>query len=290
MTNVARAVLKVLGSGQRGALATVVRASGSTPQQPGARLLLMPDGSTIGTVGGGAIEQRVLATLAECRIDGKPRLVAWDLGFDLGMCCGGRMECFIEPIEAPPRLIVFGAGHVAKPTAALAKTVGFSVTVVDDREELNTGERFPGCERIIAEPAESVDQVRPSEHDFLLIVTHDHRLDEETLDLFARRPHRYLGLIGSRRKVFRILERIHARNGLPPLERIYAPVGLDLGAVGPEEIAVSIVSELVALRRGRGGLNLRAVDDPRLAKVLAGTLSTDALALLPAGEDCEGAE
>jgi xanthine dehydrogenase accessory factor len=101
---------------------------------------------------------------------------------------------------------------------------------VDDREELNAAERFPGCERIVAEPAESVHQVCPTEHEFLLILTHDHRLDEEARDVFARRPHRYLGLIGSRRKVFRILQRIHARSGLPPLERVYAPVGLDLGA------------------------------------------------------------
>ena len=115
MKEVARALMAALESGKRSALATVVRTSGSTPQQAGARLLLMADGTTVGTVGGGAIEHRVLEALALCRRDGKPVLEVWDLTLDLGMCCGGRMEIFIEPIEAQPRLVVFGAGHVAQP-------------------------------------------------------------------------------------------------------------------------------------------------------------------------------
>ena len=118
-------------------------------------------------------------------------------------------------------------------------------------------------------------------HDWLLIVTHDHHLDEQALDVYGRGPHRYLGMIGSRRKIFRVLQRIHARRGLPALDRVHAPVGLDLGAVAPEEIAVSIVGELVALRHGRPATHLRAVDDPRLRRVLEGELSPEAAAQLP---------
>lgn len=280
MRAISQAILEILDSGARGACATVVRASGSTPQQVGARLVLRPDRSRVGTVGGGAVEQAVLEALESCIESGKPELAVYDLGRDLGMCCGGRMEVFVEPIEALQRLIVFGAGHVAKPTAALARTVGFSLTIVDDREDLNTEQRFPECTRILAEPAEAAARVSPQPGDWLLVVTHDHRLDEEALDAYARLPHRYLGMIGSRRKVFRILQRIAQRRGLPALDRVYAPVGLEIGAVTPEEIAISIVSELIALRHGRPGAHMRAIDDPRLARVLSGELSAESAAAI----------
>jgi xanthine dehydrogenase accessory factor len=272
MVEVTEALLELLRSGGRGALATVVRASGSTPQQPGARLLLRPDGSRVGTVGGGAIEQAVVEALRACVRDGRPQLLVRDLGRDLGMCCGGRMEVFVEPIEGAPRLVIFGAGHIGRATAAIARGVGFAVTVVDDREELNTEERFPGCVRVLAEPYEARDRIAPQAHDWLLVVTHDHRLDEEALDTYARLPHAYLGVIGSKRKIVRLLQRIRARRGaLPPLQRVYAPVGLDLGAVSPEEIAVSIVAELIALRHGRqGAAHLRALDDPVIRRAVEG--------------------
>jgi xanthine dehydrogenase accessory factor len=277
MRDVTAALLALLdgqaaGGGGRGALATLVRASGSTPQQPGARLLLRPDGSLVGTVGGGAIEHAIIEELRACVRDGAPRLVARDLGRDLGMCCGGRMEVFVEPIERAPRLIVFGAGHVAKPTASLARSVGFAVTVVDDREELNDEARFPGCARVLAEPREALARLAPGPHDWLLVVTHDHRLDEEAIDTYAALPHAYLGVIGSRRKLVRILQRIRARRGaLPPLERVHAPVGLGIGAVSPEEIAVSIVAELIALRHGAPSPgHLRALEDPAIRRALEG--------------------
>jgi xanthine dehydrogenase accessory factor len=184
----------------------------------------------------------------------------------------------VEPIEGRPRLVIFGAGHVAKPAAALARTIGFRVTVVDDREELNTEERFPECERISAEPIEASAKIAPTDRDWLLVMTHDHRLDEEALDTYARQPHAYLGVIGSRRKIYRILQRIAAKHGVPPLDRVYAPVGLDVGAVSPEEIAVSIAAELVALRYGHPAPHMRAIDDPILAKVLGGQLTPEAAA------------
>jgi xanthine dehydrogenase accessory factor len=285
MREVSQALLEVLASGRRGALATVVNVSGSVPQQPGARLLLTPDGARVGTVGGGAVEQAVLVALEECKTRGKPRMVSLDLGRDLGMCCGGQMELFIEPVEAEQRLIVFGAGHVAKPTVELAKKVGFSVTVVDDREELLDEERFPDCTLISAEPKEAALRIAPRAEDWLLIVTYDHRLDEEALDVFSRLPHRYIGMIGSQRKVFRILQRIVEKHGLPSLDRVYAPVGLDIGAVSPDEIAVSIVAELVALRYGKTPAHLRAVDDPRLLRVLGGEISAEAAARMTPHDD-----
>jgi xanthine dehydrogenase accessory factor len=268
---VAEALLEVLRGGGRGALATVVRTSGSTPQQPGARLLLRPDGTMVGTVGGGAIEQAVLEALREAQRTGETQLLSRELGYDLGMCCGGRMEIFVEPIEPAARLWLFGAGHVARPTAALARSVGFDVVVVDEREELNTEDRFPACQRQVSEPTAVLRAQALAEPDWLLIVTHDHRLDEELLEIALERRPRFIGLVGSQRKTFRLLQRIAARRGADALalDRVYAPVGLDIGAIGPQGIAVSIVAELVALRRGRRqAAHMRAVDDVRLVRLL----------------------
>jgi len=176
----------------------------------------------------------------------------------------------VEPVEAMPRLLIFGAGHVGRATAKIAALAGFRVTVIDDREELASDARFPDARLVSTTPRDARTELAPTEHDFLLVATHDHRLDEEALDTYARLPHRYLGVIGSRRKVLRILQRIAARGALPPLSRVYAPVGLDLGAVSPEEIAVSVVAELVAIRHDKAGLaHLRCLDDPAIAKQLA---------------------
>jgi len=267
--DVVQALLELLTSRQRGALATVVRASGSTPQRPGARLLLRQDGSTLGTVGGGAIEHAVLQSLRHALVSHEPELLIRDLAHDLGMCCGGRMEIFVEPILPAPRLWLLGAGHVAKPTASLARSVGFEVWVVDEREELNTAERFPDCRLVLGDPGAELRKAALGDMDWVLIMTHDHQLDEAALAAAAGKNAQYVGLVGSKRKVFRLVERVRAkREGDFPLERVFAPVGLDIGAVSPEEIAVSIVAELVALRHGRTAAHLRALSDARLERVL----------------------
>ena len=275
MLKIAEAVLEVLASGQRAALATVIRVSGSTPQQPGARLLLLHDGRKVGTVGGGAIEQAVVEGLSEILEHGEPRVMVRELGYDLGMCCGGRMELFLEPVEPAPRLILLGAGHVAQPTAALARSVGFRVWVVDEREELTTAERFPECQLLLQDPASFLRRIQLTANDSVLIITHDHQLDEAALSLASQQPVRYIGMIGSQRKVFRVLQRSAAKGADVDLSRVYAPVGLDIGAEGPEEIAVSIVAELIALRRGHAPgtpdpNHMRAVEDPLLLRSLGG--------------------
>lgn len=252
-------MLEVLASGERGALATVVRVSGSTPQRAGARLLLRPDGSTLGTVGGGAFEADVLAALSRARDSGKSELVVRDLTRDLGMCCGGRMEAFVEPLQSAPRLWLFGAGHVAKPLALFARTLGFDVRVVDDREELNSAERFPDCELFLLDPCDVLRREAFGPLDWLVIVTHDHALDERALELAMQTAARYIGLVGSRRKILRAVERLRARGAVLDLERLYAPIGLAIGALGPEEIALSVAAELVALRRGQAAAHLKLV-------------------------------
>ena len=262
------------------ALATVVKVSGSVPQQPGAKILVTEEGEISGTVGGGAIEARVISDLKAALIHGRSKMMSYDLGRDLGMCCGGRMELFVEPMFPTERLFIFGAGHVSKPTAQLATMAGFDVTVIDDRVELLTEERFPNCTLLRGDPADAKDLFTSTASDWLLIVTHDHRLDEEALDTFSRLPHRYIGMIGSKRKVFRILQRIHHRSVLPDLSRVYAPVGISIGAVTPQEIAVSVLAELVALRRGSKADHLRAVEHPLLREILEGKRTPEQAALL----------
>lgn len=271
-----RALLEIFESGQRGALATVVRTSGSTPQAPGARLLLRPDGALVGTIGGGAVEEATREALEACRAGAEARLVAHELGYDLAMCCGGRMEIFVEPIEAAPRLVLCGAGHVGRALVPLARSIGFEVTVVDEREELNTEARLSGATRVLLDPVAHLKRVPLSAREWLVIATHDHALDEQVLELAIAQAPRYIGLVGSRRKVFRLLERIACRKGVPSLANVYAPIGLALDALGPEEIAVSISAELVALRRGAAAPHMRAVDDPRLQKLLDRAASGDA--------------
>jgi xanthine dehydrogenase accessory factor len=272
--DVVQALLELLTSRQRGALATVVRTSGSTPQRPGARLLLREDGSTLGTVGGGAIEHAVLGSLQRALGSREPELLIRDLAHDLGMCCGGRMEIFVEPILPTPRLWLLGAGHVAKPTGTLARSVGFEVHVIDEREELNTAERFPECRLVLGDPGDELRKAALGDADWVLIMTHDHQLDEAALAATAGQNAQYVGLVGSKRKVFRLVERVRAKKGGDfPLERVFAPVGLDIGAVSPEEIAVSIVAELLALRHGRPAAHLRALSDVRLERALQGQIT-----------------
>ncbi len=253
---IARELAELLERGERGALATVTQTSGSTPQVTGARLLLCSDGRAIGTVGGGRIEQVVVQELEHVLATGKSQTRSWDLGKDLGMCCGGRMEFLLEVVEGAPRAIVLGAGHVAQATAPLLERVGFRLVVIDEREELLSAERFPKGELLLQAPDEALARLALTERDWVLIVTQDHRLDERVLEQALRLPHRYIGMIGSRRKVLRVLDRLQARLGPLDTSRLYAPVGLDIGGVTPAEIAVSIAAEFVALRRGKVAAHL----------------------------------
>jgi xanthine dehydrogenase accessory factor len=251
------------------ALATVIARSGSAPQRIGARLLLFADGTMIGTVGGGAIEAQVLDACRQTLSDGRTRRVDAHLVRDLGMCCGGTMEVFVEHLQAAERLILIGAGHVAQAIAPLALSVGFRLVVVDDREELLEHPAFAGAERLaydVDELAEALGAGEASDH--VVILTRDHHRDEVALAALLRRPARYLGMIGSRRKVHTVLARILRRESelgrpAPDLRRVRAPIGLALGGRTPAEIAVSVIAELVALRHGGSGESMSVVDEAK---------------------------
>ena len=259
--DVARVEVSVLAGerGQAAARATVIGRSGSAPQVVGARLLLLEDGTLVGTVGGGAIEARVLDACRQTLRDGNTRRVDAHLVRDLGMCCGGAMEVFVEFIQPEARLVLVGAGHVAQALAPMARTTGLRVTVVDDRDDILEHPAFELCDRRNHD-VDELDSGLPdlTDRDFVVILTRDHARDEQALLHLLGRPHAYLGMIGSRRKAISIVRRCLARldglgQGRPDLSRLHTPVGLALGGRTPAEIAVSVLAELIAVRHDGSG-------------------------------------
>lgn len=234
--------------------ATVVSTSGSTPGKPGAKMLVLEDGSLKGTIGGGAIEQEVIeAAKALLAATGGPhtRLMESHLTHELAMCCGGKMTLFLERVGRSEELILFGAGHVGQELASAAARVGFRVTVVDERAEWARRERFPEAAAIRVEDALEVAKGLsggPGVH--LIITTHDHALDQSLVEALLQTPSAYLGVIGSQRKSLRFRQRLEAAGFSPEaIARLRSPIGLDIGAVTPAEIAVSVVAEFIRLRR-----------------------------------------
>jgi xanthine dehydrogenase accessory factor len=260
------ALTEALERGEEAALVTIVSANGSTPQRVGAKMLVFPDGRTVGTIGGGCYENDAFWKAKESIQSRKPQLVKYDLNDDFaqenGLVCGGQMQVYIEPLEATPRLYVIGAGHVGYHLARLAHTIGFRTHVLDDREKFANTERFPDAEEVIVETIPDwLHRADLPSHAYVVIVTRGHTHDLDALRALAARDLRYLGLIGSKAKVTRIYDAL-LEEGMPPecLQRVHAPVGLDIGAVSPEEIAVAILAELIAVRRGK-------ILDPKVAAV-----------------------
>jgi xanthine dehydrogenase accessory factor len=249
---------EALKNGEEVALVTIVAANGSTPQRVGAKMLVHGDGRVVGTIGGGCYENEALWKAREVLKTRKAVTVRYELADDFaaesGLICGGQMEVFIEPIEPSPAVYIFGAGHVGQFVARVAHDAGFRVHVVDDRDKFANRERFPDAAEIVVDdiPTWLANAALPASA-YAVIVTRGHRHDLDALRALAPRNLRYLGLIGSRAKVKRIYDVLVEEQtvSVEQLERIHAPIGLDIGAVTPQEIAISIVAELIAIRRGR---------------------------------------
>lgn len=243
---------QLTAEGRAFVLATVIQSAGSTPQKPGTKMIVLPDGSLRGTVGGGAIEQQVVdASLALLGSNEMSRVLQTHLTHELGMCCGGKMSVFLEKHAAAARLFVFGAGHVGRELALLAHAVGFRVTVVDERPKWAARERFAdGIELCVRDPATVARELDGSPDTYFCITTHDHPLDQAVLEALLPRPAAYLGVIGSVRKAERFKLRLQAAGfDETALSRVRSPMGVPIHALTPQEIAVSIVAELIAVRR-----------------------------------------
>jgi xanthine dehydrogenase accessory factor len=250
-------IVRLREQGRRGALATIINVRGSIPSFETAKMLVRDDGSIVGTIGGGCVEAEVWQAAKEVMQSEKPRTLKFDLNqnpkYDTGLVCGGSLEIFVEPVMPAPQLYLFGAGHVAQSIYKVAKIAGFDVTVVDDRDTYANRERFPDAREIYAEDFERVCAgLAPSDSSFIVIVTRGHSDDMRILRWAIKNevPSRYIGMIGSERKFLSIAKEFEAEGiSREKLDRVHSPVGLDIGSITPEEIAVAVVAEMIAVRR-----------------------------------------
>jgi xanthine dehydrogenase accessory factor len=257
-TDALSAAVECARRGVRGALATVLGRHGSTPSTPGQKLFAGADGTCVGTVGGGAVEREVLDCLETILAsdDGRRETRTFQLGAELGMCCGGQVEVFLEPIEAVVPCLIVGGGHVATALAPLLARLGFSVTVVDAREEWGKSGRLEGVRCVVGEFDDPECGLDPATAPgtAVLVMTHDHALDQQVLEGALTRGAGFVGGVGSRAKAKRTRDRLEAKGFREAdLLRIRMPLGVDIGARLPDEIAVAIAAEMVAWRRKRSG-------------------------------------
>ena len=266
MEEVYRALLDTTRSGEPVALVTLVETKGSTPREAGAKMLVYSDGSTAGSIGGGAMEARAISDALEFLSEGGSCLVDYSLigrDGDLGLC-GGEVKVFIEIVMPKPTLLIAGAGHISQSLAKLGALLGFRVVVVDDRRDFATKERFPTVGRVeVVELEEFVRDMDITEHCYVVIATRGHEHDDVVLRQVVGIPAAYIGLVGSRRKVAAIFEHLLGE-GIPEesLVRVRAPIGLDIGAATLDEIALSIMAEILMIRRGGTGHSLSELGNP----------------------------
>jgi xanthine dehydrogenase accessory factor len=248
-------IVQLRREGRRGAVATIVNVRGSIPSFRTAKMLVRDDGSIAGTIGGGCVEADVWQAAREVMESEKPRSLTFDLNqdpkYDTGLVCGGTLEVFIEPVLPPALLYVFGAGHVAINLCQVAANAGFDVIVVDDRSSYASKERFPAAKEVHAlDFEEATQKLDPNESSSIVIVTRGHRDDMRVLRWAVDTPARYIGMIGSQRKTIGIYKELEKEGvSTEKLARVYAPVGIDIGAITPEEIAIAIMAELIFIRR-----------------------------------------
>jgi len=241
--------------GRKAALATIVQIRGSVPSFQTAKMLVRDDGSIVGSVGGGCVEADVWAAAQDVIRDEKSRVMHFDLTEESmaegGLICGGKVEIFVEPVMPVPEMVIFGAGHISTQVSKIAVIAGFRTTIVDNRPVYANKERFPEAETVLSDSfEESFRTFTPSENTYLVIVTRGHQEDENVLRWAVGTNARYVGMIGSKRKIRTIADNLVSEGiDRDRIERVHMPIGLEIGAVTPEEIAVAIVAEAIQCRR-----------------------------------------
>lgn len=256
MLEVYQELVDITAKGGRAVLATVISSKGSAPRQAGAKMIIREDGTSIGSVGGGRVEYQVQGKAMELMGSGEPQVVHFDLSGKEkgGMICGGEMDVFLEPIVSQETLYLFGAGHISQSAAAMAKILGFRVVVTDPRPEYNNSERFPDADLLVVEKyGDSFPKLRVDGNSYVVICTPGHTSDEPCLQFAVGTKAKYVGMMGSKKKVKEVKEHL-MQKGVPQqqLDRLHAPIGIAIGAETPQEIAMSIMSQIVRFKRGGG--------------------------------------
>ncbi len=242
-------------SGEKCAIATIVEVAGSIPSFQSAKMLIRQDGTMVGTIGGGCTEAEVWQAARDVIDSEKARMLQFNLGqeaaYDNGLICGGQLNVYVEPVLPVPRALIFGAGHISKSLSKVATLAGFSTTVIDNRDSYANRERFPEAAEVIAAEYEDVFPKLPAnDATYAIIVTRGHKDDMRVLRWAVGQPLRYVGMIGSKRKTLEVAKHLRKEGmSMDRLARIHAPMGLDIGAVTPEEIAVAVVAEMIRRRR-----------------------------------------
>jgi xanthine dehydrogenase accessory factor len=252
-------LVRLRALGQKCALATIVEVNGSIPSFQTAKLLVREDGSLVGTIGGGCVEAEVWNAAREVMQTGKARNMSFTLGqdaaYDNGLICGGQLEVFVECITPQPAALVFGGGHISKSLAKVLDLAGFQVSIIDNREAYANKDRFPEAHAVYADEYEEVfPRLGVNESTYIVIVTRGHRDDMRVLRWAIGTDARYIAMIGSRRKTIGVVKELE-KEGIPraAFDRVFAPMGLEIGAVSPEEIAISVGAEMIAMRRDPEG-------------------------------------
>ena len=220
-------------------------------------MIVYENGKIAGTIGGGALEKSVIEQALDVLKNNTPKIVTHNLVKDLAMCCGGTVELFIEPIMNKKKLYIFGLGHIGKALSKFAVDLDFNVTVIDDRYDAFDNFNVPDCTIIKEHHASAIEKLVFDEHTFVVILTHDHQYDREILALTSKKQHQYIGMIGSERKVEIAKKNMLAFNIMNEAEvsEIDMPIGLDIEAVTPQEIAISILAKLIDVRNTKKTLS-----------------------------------
>lgn len=267
-----QAIVEAGARGEPAALATVIGGQGSLPRHPGSKMLVRADGSIVGTVGGGAMEGRVIQEALAAMRDGQTRLKTYSLNSieagDPGVC-GGTADIFVEPLLAAPTLLVIGGGHVGRALADLGTWAGFRVVLSDDREAFCNPDYAPGLsEYLVCAPHEVPERARITPQTYIAAVTRGLPVDLALIPALLATDAAYIGLIGSRRRWALTVKALREQQGLTDrqLARVHAPIGLELNAETPKEIAVSILAEIIMERRGGTGKPMRWLGEPAEAE------------------------
>ncbi len=255
MEDIYEEIARIRREGDVAALATIVWVKGSTPRAEGSKMLVRSDGSILGSVGGGCLEADVWQAAMKVIEDGTPKALDFDLtgreDTPEGLICGGTMQVFVEPIISQPTVYLFGAGHISFAVSKIAKMASFRVAVIDDRPAYANAERFPDADDFYVEdPAAMVPELKLNKASYLVIACRGHLEDQQVLEQALKTPAGYIGMIGSKKKVKTVFSNLKS-DGIPQeqLDRVHAPIGLPIATEIPEEIAVSIMAEIIDCRR-----------------------------------------
>lgn len=260
MQDIFEEIVKIRSEGGRAAVATIISIDGSTPRETGAKMLIRSNGTTLGSIGGGNLETLVCQEALKAMKKGESRVFHFDLTgeeasegetIDTGMICGGNADIYIESIVSEPTIYIFGAGHISLYLAKLVKMIGFKLVVVDVGDTFANKERFPEADELYVEDFQvTFPKLKLIKPYYIVIVTRGHRYDQEALEWAVRTEAKYIGMIGSRKKNQTIFSNLE-KKGIPKKlwENVHAPIGLNIHAETPEEIAVSIIAEIIKTRR-----------------------------------------